>query len=82
MIAAVLAELELLVRRWEAAGDDAAAVRGYVERCDTIGRRVRVELGQRTVQGVAEAIDREGRLVVRTDAGTEVLGVGDVVHVR
>jgi biotin-(acetyl-CoA carboxylase) ligase len=41
-----------------------------------------VELGQRTVQGVAEAIDRDGRLVVRTDAGTEVLGVGDVVHVR
>ena len=82
VIAAVLAELELLIRRWEAAGDDAAAVRGYVERSDTIGRRVRVELGQRTVQGVAEAIDREGRLVVRTDAGTEVLGVGDVVHVR
>jgi BirA family transcriptional regulator, biotin operon repressor / biotin---[acetyl-CoA-carboxylase] ligase len=82
VIAAVLAELELLVRRWEAAGDDAAAVRGYVERSDTIGRRVRVDLGQRTVQGVAEAIDREGRLVVRTDAGTEVLGVGDVVHVR
>ena len=82
MIAAVLAELELLVRRWEAAGDDAAAVRGYVERSDTIGRRVRVDLGQRTVQGVAEAIDREGRLVVRTDAGTEVVGVGDVVHVR
>jgi BirA family biotin operon repressor/biotin-[acetyl-CoA-carboxylase] ligase len=82
VIAAVLAELELLVRRWEAAGDDAAAVRGYIERCDTIGRRVRVELGQRTVQGVAEAVDRYGRLVVRTDAGTEVLGVGDVVHVR
>jgi BirA family biotin operon repressor/biotin-[acetyl-CoA-carboxylase] ligase len=82
VIAAVLAELELLIRRWEAAGDDAAAVRGYVERCDTIGRRVRVELGQRTVQGVAEAVDREGRLVVRTAAGVEVLGVGDVVHVR
>jgi BirA family transcriptional regulator, biotin operon repressor / biotin---[acetyl-CoA-carboxylase] ligase len=82
VIAAVLAELELLIRRWEAAGDDAAAVRGYVERCDTIGRQVRVELGQRTVQGVAEAVDREGRLVVRTDAGVEVLGVGDVVHVR
>jgi BirA family transcriptional regulator, biotin operon repressor / biotin---[acetyl-CoA-carboxylase] ligase len=82
VIAAVLAELELLVRRWEAAGDNAAAVRGYVDRCDTIGRRVRVELGQRTVHGVAEGVDHEGRLLVRTDAGTEVLGVGDVVHVR
>jgi BirA family biotin operon repressor/biotin-[acetyl-CoA-carboxylase] ligase len=82
VIAAVLAELELLIGRWEAAGADAAAVRGYVERCDTLGRRVRVELGQRTVQGVAEAIDSDGRLVVRTDAGTEILGAGDVVHVR
>jgi BirA family biotin operon repressor/biotin-[acetyl-CoA-carboxylase] ligase len=82
VIAAVLAEVELLIRRWEAAGDDAAAARGYVERCDTIGRRVRVELGQRTVQGVAEGVDHDGRLVVRTDAATEVLGVGDVVHVR
>jgi BirA family biotin operon repressor/biotin-[acetyl-CoA-carboxylase] ligase len=82
VIAAVLAELELLIRRWEAAGDDAAAVRGYVERCDTIGRLVRVELGRRTVQGLAEGVDRDGRLIVRTDAGTEVLGVGDVVHVR
>ena len=81
LIAAVLAELELLVRRWEAAGDD-AAVHGYVERSDTLGRRVRVELGERTVQGVAEAVDRDGRLVVRTDAGIEVLGAGDVVHVR
>ncbi len=82
VIAAVLAELELLVRRWEVTGDDAAAIRGYVERCDTIGRRVRVELGRRTVEGMAEAVDAEGRLVVRTDAGREVLGVGDVVHVR
>jgi BirA family biotin operon repressor/biotin-[acetyl-CoA-carboxylase] ligase len=82
VIAAVLAELELLVRRWEAAGDDASAVRGYVERSDTIGRRVRVELGQRTVEGVAEAVDRDGRLVVRTETGTEVVGVGDVMHVR
>jgi BirA family transcriptional regulator, biotin operon repressor / biotin---[acetyl-CoA-carboxylase] ligase len=82
VIAAVLAELELLIRRWEVAGDDAAALRGYAERCDTIGRRVRVELGQRTAQGVAEAVDGEGRLVIRTDAGIEVLGVGDVVHVR
>ena len=57
-------------------------MRGYVERSDTLGRRIRVELGQRTVQGVAEAVDRDGRLVVRTDAGTEVLGAGDVVHVR
>jgi BirA family biotin operon repressor/biotin-[acetyl-CoA-carboxylase] ligase len=82
LIAAVLAELELLVRRWEAGGDETAAVRGYAERSDTLGRRVRVELGERSVQGVAEAVDRDGRLVIRTDAGIEVLGAGDVVHVR
>ena len=45
-------------------------VRGYVERSATLGRRVRVELGERSgATGVAEAVDRRGRLVVRTAGG-------------
>jgi BirA family biotin operon repressor/biotin-[acetyl-CoA-carboxylase] ligase len=35
-----------------------------------------------TLTGVAEAVDWDGRLVVRTDAGSVPLAAGDVTHVR
>ena len=34
------------------------------------------------VVGTAVDVDEGGRLVVRTEAGEERLGAGDVVHVR
>ena len=59
--------------------DPAAAREAYRERCSTLGRRVRVELpAERTVEGVAEAVDDGGRLVVDGTA----YGAGDVVHLR
>jgi BirA family biotin operon repressor/biotin-[acetyl-CoA-carboxylase] ligase len=50
----------------------------YRQRCATIGRRVRVELPGETVEGVAEAVDDEGRLVVD---GRKITA-GDVLHLR
>jgi BirA family biotin operon repressor/biotin-[acetyl-CoA-carboxylase] ligase len=50
----------------------------YRDRCSTIGRRVRVELPGSTLEGVAEGVDSDGRLVVD---GRPVLA-GDVVHLR
>ncbi|MCU1374797.1 MAG: birA, biotin-(acetyl-CoA-carboxylase) ligase [Actinomycetia bacterium] len=47
--------------------------------CSTIGRRVRVEATGGPVEGVAEAIDHAGHLVL-SDGRT--FAVGDVVHVR
>jgi biotin-(acetyl-CoA carboxylase) ligase len=42
-----------------------------------------VELsGQRSVEGVADRIDGDGRLVIRTTSGSAVYGAGDVVHLR
>jgi BirA family transcriptional regulator, biotin operon repressor / biotin---[acetyl-CoA-carboxylase] ligase len=84
VIATVLAAFELLYGRWEAqAGDDASLAASYAERCDTLGRPVRVLLNEaRTVEGIADRIDREGRLVVRTDSGSSVYGAGDVVHLQ
>jgi BirA family biotin operon repressor/biotin-[acetyl-CoA-carboxylase] ligase len=65
-LTAVLADLE-------------SARTAYRERCDTIGRRVRVELpGDRSVEGLAEAVDDDGRLVV----DGVPYGAGDVVHLR
>jgi BirA family biotin operon repressor/biotin-[acetyl-CoA-carboxylase] ligase len=56
----------------------------YRRELATLGRRVRIELpGRVTVQGIAEDVDRQGRLVVRDDGGaTHPFDVGDVVHVR
>ena len=50
----------------------------YRSRCATIGRRVRVELPGGAVEGMAEAVDDEGRLVVD---GRKITA-GDVVHLR
>jgi BirA family biotin operon repressor/biotin-[acetyl-CoA-carboxylase] ligase len=44
---------------------------------------VRVELvGGLAVEGTATDVDGGGRLVVRTDGGTHVVGAGDVIHLR
>jgi BirA family transcriptional regulator, biotin operon repressor / biotin---[acetyl-CoA-carboxylase] ligase len=49
----------------------------------TIGRRVRVELLDRHVEGIAEDLAIDGRLVVRTATGkVEHFGTGDIVHLR
>lgn len=50
----------------------------YRERCSTLGRYVTVELPVGTVEGVAEAVDDDGRLVV----GGRAVAAGDVVHLR
>jgi BirA family biotin operon repressor/biotin-[acetyl-CoA-carboxylase] ligase len=84
VIATVLAAFELLYGRWEAqAGNDSSLAASYAERCDTLGRPVRVVLSeQRSVEGIADRIDEDGRLVVRTDSGSAVYGAGDVVHLQ
>jgi BirA family biotin operon repressor/biotin-[acetyl-CoA-carboxylase] ligase len=83
LVGAVLAVLDLLVGRWQSGVDEVATAAAYRERCVTLGRQVRVLLGgDRSVTGVAEEIDTTGRLVLRTSAGRQVFGAGDVVHLR
>lgn len=83
LIATVLAALALLVDRWEDLDDDSLFAASYVRRCATIGRRVQVLLAdQLQVEGVAEAVDDAGRLLVRTPEGLRAFSAGDVVHLR
>jgi BirA family transcriptional regulator, biotin operon repressor / biotin---[acetyl-CoA-carboxylase] ligase len=83
LIVTILRAFAAIYTQWESNDDDDLFAVSYVQRCDTIGRRVRVSLaGDRVVEGTAEAIDRAGRLVVRTEAGPETFGAGDVVHLR
>jgi BirA family biotin operon repressor/biotin-[acetyl-CoA-carboxylase] ligase len=68
----------LLLAYLHALEDPADVLDRYRARCATIGRRVRVDLPASTVEGVAEAVDEDGRLVVDGVAVT----AGDVVHLR
>ncbi len=77
--AAVLGSLDRWYARWDA-GESLVA--DYRARCGTLGRRVRVQVPGGAVEGVAEDIDEEGGLVVRTDAGVRTFAAGDVVHLR
>jgi BirA family biotin operon repressor/biotin-[acetyl-CoA-carboxylase] ligase len=54
----------------------------YRRACATLGRGVTVEVGGRTVVGMAVAIDASGALVVEGDEGTETITSGEVVRVR
>ena len=54
----------------------------YRDRCETLGRPVRVTLpGGRTRVGVAAGVDGSGHLVLDSDGTATVLAVGDVEHV-
>lgn len=52
-------------------------------RCATIGQAVRVSMpAGRILEGVATALDPEGRLLVTVDGEQQAISAGDVVHVR
>ncbi len=81
-----LRALEQRYRRWtEHLGDPVASglARDYLAWCSTVGLPVAVDLPDgATVEGVAEAVDWDGRLVVVTAEGRVELATGDVRHVR
>jgi BirA family transcriptional regulator, biotin operon repressor / biotin---[acetyl-CoA-carboxylase] ligase len=60
----------------------AELVGAYRRSLVTLGRRVRVQLHDADVVGVAEDVNEQGHLVVRTELGTRACATGDVVHLR
>lgn len=80
VLGAILTEFARLFEGWERRGelhDD------YEQRCDSIGRPLRVMLDSTTtVHGMGERVDEFGRLVVRTDQGLQAFSAGDVFHLR
>ena len=87
LLAGILRELE---RRYAAFSDDPDPARTgllaeYRNLCGTLGRPVRVELpGGSVVEGVAQDIDADGRLLVAPPSGATPVAIaaGDVIHVR
>jgi biotin-[acetyl-CoA-carboxylase] ligase BirA-like protein len=86
VLLAFLRALERRYLRWvEHLGDPVASglATDYLRWSSTVGSDVRVEMPDGSaLEGVAEAVDWDGRLVVRTPAGTVELASGDVQHVR
>ncbi len=68
-LADLLARPDAVLPAWRAAAD-------------TLGRRVRVETPDGSVVGEAVAVERPGRLVVRTDDGDVTVAAGDCEHLR
>lgn len=76
----VLTHLEAWYRRW-LGGEDLRDT--YAAGCSTIGREVRVMVSAtESIEGVAEAVDEYGRLVVRSGGRRAVFSAGDVMHLR
>jgi BirA family biotin operon repressor/biotin-[acetyl-CoA-carboxylase] ligase len=85
----LLAFLRAVVRRYrawvDALGDPVASglARDYLAWSSTVGTTVAVTLPDGSMlEGVAQAVDWDGRLVVATAGGTVELASGDVQHVR
>ncbi len=53
----------------------------YRELCITIGKVVSVSIGAEEVSGRATGIDREGRLMLETDAGRRIVSSGECEHI-
>lgn len=76
--AAILQELDADYARIKR-GDFAALAEEWEQHCLTLGRRVQIHIGERTVRGRAESLDNDGALLVRTEHGhLERIVGGDV----
>ena len=64
---------------WHRGAGFATIRRAWLARATGVGETVRVTLPQRTVDGLFEAFDDAGRLIVaRADGGREIVSAGDV----
>lgn len=87
VLIALLRRLAEREAQWrDSHGDpDASRLRAdYRAGCASLGAQVRVELpGGGSLVGIAEDVDRDGRLLLLDDAGRRrAVAAGDVVHVR
>ena len=77
--AAILKELDADYARITR-GEFSALAEEWERQCITLGRRVQIHIGDRTMAGRAESLDGDGALLLRTDYGhLERIVGGDVV---
>lgn len=75
----ILAHLDRYYKQASTDGFD-SITRAWGDHCATLGKRVTILVGARRVEGQAMALDENGSLLVRDDAGrTECIVGGDIV---
>jgi BirA family biotin operon repressor/biotin-[acetyl-CoA-carboxylase] ligase len=86
LLAAILTRIDARAAQWSDVGGDAEAcglAAAYRAACATLGRQVAVTTTAGTsVVGEARGIDGDGRLQVDVGGRVEVIGAGDVEHLR
>jgi BirA family biotin operon repressor/biotin-[acetyl-CoA-carboxylase] ligase len=86
LLIAIARRVDARVAQWSDCRGDAGAcglIEAYRAACSTLGRPVRVALGDGTErQGLAVDVDDLGRLVLRVDGVDEHVAAGDVEHLR
>ncbi len=87
LLVALLGRLDERERAWRAGRGDPDTTRlraDYRAACASLGAEVRVELpGGAVHTGIAEDVDRDGRLLLLDPAGhRRAIAAGDVVHIR
>ncbi|MFI7679584.1 biotin--[acetyl-CoA-carboxylase] ligase [Actinophytocola sp. NPDC049390] len=76
-------EMEAVWRMNDGDLERSGVLTGYRDVCGTIGQRVRAELPDGVLTGVAVDVDIDGRLLVKLDDGTpKAISAGDIVHLR
>ncbi|MGH3561572.1 MAG: biotin--[acetyl-CoA-carboxylase] ligase, partial [Mycobacterium sp.] len=80
----VLRQLAARIQSWRIAGGvDPLLMADYRRYSRTLGTRVQASMpGDRTVEGVADAIDELGRLCIDTGEQTITVSAGDITHLR
>ena len=82
LAAALVRELDADYQRISE-GQFAALAGEWADQCVTLGKTVRIQIGDRVVQGRAESLDEDGALLVRTEHGRlERIVGGDVTLER
>ncbi len=75
--------VEMLLGLERRYGDLRAVASEYRATCATVGRRVRVDLIDGRIEGVAADLTPDGRLLIVADDGSQqTVTAGDVVHLR
>jgi BirA family biotin operon repressor/biotin-[acetyl-CoA-carboxylase] ligase len=70
------------VRRLESPEGRTALISEYTERCDTVGKRVRVLVDEKEITGEACGIGDAGNLMVRADGTVLTFSAADITHLR
>jgi BirA family biotin operon repressor/biotin-[acetyl-CoA-carboxylase] ligase len=86
LLIAIATQLDRRMEQWTSAGGDATAcglAADYTARCRTIGRAITVSTTSgAAISGVAHGVDPDGRLQVLVDGAMQLVGAGDVEHLR